>query len=268
MIHTSSHSTKTPSTKLNVLDYVDEGRLTEWFTHYGKIILYSLAGLVTVIILIFTWSSRQNSQNEQNYIQAASDFNFLVTANDVQNSAPAQEALKRLQNAMQQHPELHAAYDGGLAQLLLNQSLPEEALPYATATLTRVKSNNLPFYTEYAETTLLISQQEYTQALKNALALQKKMEDALTLPAAERPFKEELFALNLLRIGILQQTAGDTEGEWSTWKTWKQYAGLSGTTTATAIHPQAFRAVIQQLAIGSISLPDYIAHRERLLKKS
>jgi hypothetical protein len=183
------------------------------------------------------------------------------------DSAVSQEALARLQQLMHKHSELNAAYGGALAQLFLNQSQVEDALPYAEASLARVKSNDLPFYAEYAATTLLISQQNYSQALANAQALQLKMEEHLSLPADQRTFGEELFALNLLRIGILQQSTGDVSGELKTWQTWKQHAGLNGSKSSTSINPQAFRALVQQLAIGSVSLPDYIAHRESLLKK-
>lgn len=268
MPKTISHPTKPSVSKLNIIDYVDEGRLTEWLALHGKTILYVLAGLVAALAIIFTLSSRHASQSEQDYIHAANDFAFLSSANDPLDSTVAQEALARLQQLMQNHPELHAAYDGALAQLFLNQSLTTEAIPYANATLARVKSNNLPFYTEYAATTLLISQQDYQQALASAQVLQQKMEDALALSTDRHPFGEELFALNLLRIGILQQAVGDGAGELKTWQTWKQYAGLNGSKSGTSVNSQAFRTLIQQLAIGSVSLPDYIAYRETLLKKS
>lgn len=266
MSNTLSHQTKPSASKLNVINYAEEGLLTEWLALHGKTILYVLGGLVATLAIVFTLSSRHTSQSEQDYIHAANDFALISSAATSYDSPAAQEALTRLQQLMQKHTELQAAYEAALAQILLNQSQVAEAIPYANATLARVQSNDLTFYTEYAATTLLISQQNYPQALANSQSLQQKMEENLSLPSDKRAFGEELFALNLLRIGILQQSVGDAAGELKTWQTWKQYAGLNGA-APSAINPQAFRALVQELAIGSVSLPDYIAHRENLLKK-
>lgn len=257
-----------PLEKSNLPDYFDEGRLTDWLSEHGKNILYGLAGLLGTIILVYAFSSAQTNKSEQEYIQAANDFASFSRAYDSQNSGLAAEALTRLNTVLSQHPELHATYDGAIAQILLNHGQTKEALPYAQSTLTRVKSNNLPFYTDYAQNTLLISQTNFKQALENTLALQQKMKEALINPSAERSFGDELFALNLLRIAMLQQEQGDKAAEFQTWQEWKQYAGLnSNHTTNLKVNPQAFRAVIQQLATGSFSLPDYISYRESILKK-
>lgn len=259
--HTSQHS-KTPVPTSTLLDYLDEGRLTDWLSEHGKNILYGLAAVVALIAIVFTFSSRQASQAEQDYIQASHNYTQFRTAQD-ENAAS--EALARLQALMSKHSELHAIYDGALAQTFLNRGLPENAQPYASATLSRVASNDLPFYSEYAENTLLIAQQHYQEALQKALTLQNMMREALSSPT--RSFGDELFALNLLRIGILQQETGDGSGELQTWQEWSRLAGFNRNQgIAAVVDPQAFRAVIQQLAIGSISLPDYIAHRENILK--
>ncbi len=72
----------------------------------------------------------------------------------------------------------------------------------------------------------------------------------------------------MFRIGMLQQEFGANEAELRTWQAWKQYADLeTGQPLAAKVDSAAFRAVIQQLAIGSFSLPDYIAYREKALQK-
>jgi hypothetical protein len=127
----------------------------------------------------------------------------------------------------------------------------------------------LPYYADFATTTLLISDHKYDEALKAALALQQKMNDEIAVipSTSDRSFGDELFALNLLRVAILQQQAGDAAGELKSWQQWKQYAGLENAgTSGLKVSPVAFRYSIQQLAIGSISLPDYIASRESQLK--
>jgi hypothetical protein len=261
---------KTPENtqKPQVLDLLDESRITEWLIEYGSNILYMLAGTVGILILIYAFSSGQHSKAEQEYIQAANDFTYFTKSYDSKNPVPLNDAFNRLNSLMKKHPELHAAYDGALAQTLLNRTQIEEAQPFALATLARVKSNDLPFYRDYAETTLLIGQLNFKQALENALALQQKMKDQIANDPSARSFGDELFALNLLRVAMMQQEIGDKAAEMKTWNEWRGYAGLNGKHQATGnVNPQAFRSVIQKLAIGSISLPDYISNRESLLKK-
>lgn len=253
--------------KSGLLDFLDEGRLTDWLSENGKNILYGLAGILGLIVITYAFSSGQTSKAEQEYIQAANDFAYF-TKSDTQDPALTQAALDRLKATMSKHPELHAVYDGAIAQTLLNRSQVEEAKPYAAATLKRVSSNDLPFYKDYAETSLLISQQDFKTALERTVALQQKMNEVIAAQGADRSFGDELFALNLLRVAMLQQETGDKAAELKTWQEWKQYAGLStASSTTLKVNPQAFRIIIQDLAVGSISLPDYISYRESLLKK-
>lgn len=252
--------------KSTFLDFLDEGAITDWLADNGKNILYGLAGLIALLVIIFAVSHSDRSKAEQEYLQAANDFAYFSKAYDAKNPAQVNDVLSRLNNIMAKHPELHAAYDGALAQTLLNRSQTEEAKPFAQATLKRVKSNDLPFYNDYAATTLLISQEQFKEALEQTLALQQKM--AADLASPSRSFGDELFALNLLRIAMLQGELGDKNAEMQTWQEWKSYAGLGSQSQATGnVNPQAFRSIIQKLAIGSISLADYISYRENFLKK-
>lgn len=268
MSNSNPHNTQTSIPKSSLLDFLDEGRLTDWLSLHGKNLVYGLGGVLALLVVIYAFSSGQNSKAEHEYIQAANDFVFFSKAGENQDPALVNEAFIRLKKMITKHPELHAAYDGQLAQIFLNRKQLEEAKPYAVSTLQRVQSNDLFFYTDYAETTLLISQKNFKKALENALALQQKMNEIIANQQSTRSFGDELFALNLLRMGILQQELADKNAERQTWQEWKQYAGLSNHQNLNPlVSPQAFHSVIQQLAIGSFSLPDYISHREDLLKK-
>lgn len=268
MSQSSQKNRSLPSTQLSFLDYMDEGRISEWFSMHAKNIIYGLAAIVALLAIVFAFSSRQTGKAEQEYLQAASDFSLYTRAVEAQHGVAVREAYERLQLLMNKHSELHAAYDGALGQTLLNRGETEAAKPYISATLARTASDALPYYADFATTTLLISNLKYDEALKAALALQQKMSDEIAVipSASDRSFGDELFALNLLRVAILQQQAGDTAGELKSWQQWKQYAGLDNSgTNGLKISPVAFRYSIQQLAIGSISLPDYIAFREKQL---
>lgn len=251
--------------KQHFLDSFEEGRLAEWLSSQGKNITYGLIALIAVLIIFYRFSTSHTSKQEQDYIQAAQDFTLFT--NSHASDAASTEALQRLTAVMSSHPELHAAYDGTIAQTLLDKDKVSEAKPFALSTLARTRSDELPFYADFAATTLLIGEQQYQQALDKAQALQQQMIEELNKQTDdERSFGTELFAINLFRIGMLQQQLGNHAAEARTWKEWKQYAGLeNGETLPAKVDTQAFRAVIQELAIGSFSLPDYIAYREKAL---
>lgn len=270
MSRSAQKNTPATSPQLSFLDFMDEGRITDWLSMHAKNIIFGIAATLAIIVAIFTFSSRQTSKAEQEYLQAASDFALFTKAVEVQHGPAVKEAYERLQTLMSKHPELHAAYDGALGQTFLNRNELDAARPYVKATLARTASDALPLYAQFANTTLVIGEKNYSQALKEAIALQQTMNDEVAqIPqTADRSFGDELFALNLLRIAILQQEQGDRAGELKTWQEWKGYAGLDkGDSNSLKISPVAFRYAIQQLAVGSVSLPDYIAHREKELKQ-
>jgi hypothetical protein len=272
----TSHPTSRSSAKAvlpggfldNFLDSFNESLLVDWLSRNGKNVLYGLAALIALFLLIYRVSGGSATKAEADYFQAANDFSRFSHSNS------NEESLKELLSLMDKHPELHAAYDAALAQFFLNRGDFSQAEPLALATLARTKSTPLPFYRHFAETTLLISNKEFRKALDRTEILQTEMmeqfkQDAEQQNAEQKEpiFGEELFALNLLRTGMLQQELGDHAGELQTWRKWKEYAGLEkGEAAKTGISPQAFRKVIQQLAIGAVSLPDYFYYREQTLK--
>ncbi|MEI8366412.1 MAG: hypothetical protein WCF65_08350 [Parachlamydiaceae bacterium] len=271
MSSSTSQKSASHESKLSLLDYMDEGRFTDWLALHGKNIIYGLSALLIVLAVVYYLSNTLMTKSEEDYVQAAQDFTVFVQATGTEDASTKNEAYSRLKSLMSTHPELHAAYDGTLAQTFLNRDLVADAKPYITATLSRTQSDALPLYAEFASTTLMISEHHYREALDKAQALQITMTEAIAsqVNEAERGFGAELFALNLLRIAMLQQQTGDTKGELATWHHWKQYARLEAVSGPSAnVDPQAFRAVIQRLAVGATSIPDYIAHREKLLQNN
>lgn len=254
--------------KQNLLNFLDEDSIIDWLSRNGKNAIYILLGLIALFLVVYRLSSRNTSQTEKDYLQAANEF-AQFESNKLTDPSSNAEALDRLNAIMSSHPELHAAYDGAIAQTLLNRGQATEAKPFALATLKRTQSDNLPLYNDFASTTLLISDQQYKEALEKSQALKQKMLDDLgqTNNQSDLAFGDMLFAFNLFRIAMLQQQIGDGKAELQTWQEWKRYAGLDKAKEPNKISQAAFRTLIQQLAIGSIALPDYISYREQLLKK-
>jgi hypothetical protein len=257
---TNSSNTPPSSTLFRwpFLNQLNEAEVLEWLTRNSKKMLYALAALIACIFLLYQASSRSANRLEADYIKAANEFALFS------RGEKEEESLQELLGLMNKNPELHAAYDGAVAQALLNQNHWLEAEPLALSTLKRTASDTLSAYRQFAEISLLVAAQKWSDALEQAQKFQQTLALQLNEPVkkAEDFGKTELFALNLLRIGMLQQQLGDSKGELDTWQLWKEYAGLEAG-TASQIDSAAFRAINQQFAQGVVSLPDYFAYRKQ-----
>lgn len=244
---------------------LDADYVSAWLSLHMKNIFYGLCAGVILLIATYFLAYRDTKLSEREYIKAANDF-AAFTRTPTGDSAAQTEAFKSLQAIMLKHADLQAAYGGSVAQTLINRGDISDALPLAQQTLKRTAANHLAFYEEYSQTTLLILQEQFKEALAKAQNLQSLMDNEVkTIPSWEnRSFGPELFPLNLLRIALLQQMLGDTAGEKAIWKLWSQYAGITAAEKdSLSVDPRPFHLIIQQLAIGTTSLPDYIKERTK-----
>lgn len=269
MSHTPRHIPNEATIhKQGFLDKLDADSVVDWLAQNGRNVIYILLGLIALFILVYKISSSNTAKSEKDYLQASTDFSTFVRSNA--DEASTQEAFTRLTSLMNSHPELHFAYDGAIGQTFLNRGQVAEAKPFIVNTLKRTQAESLMLYNQFAATTLLISEGQFQKALENAQTLQQTMLSDLNNRKnenKEHSFSEVLFAFNLLRVAMLQQELGNSKEELKAWKEWKGYAGLDKTSAQPiAMNPMAFRVIIQQLAIGNIALPDYIAYREKILK--
>jgi len=266
MSNSSRPPIETTLEKKRLLDFLDEGHVSDWFSRNKQYLMYGLIAVLAVFIIGYRLSNTHTNEVEQDYIHASNDFSVFAKTPNL-NDPTTQASFDQLKSSMQSHPELHAAYDALIAQILLNHDQVNQAMPFATETLARTKVNHLSYYTDYAAASLLISQKKFQEALDKTLALQQEMGQAINKTEdTPRTFNDELFAINLLRIAMLQQLLGNKSAELQTWQLWQQYAGLKEgkSPLPVKIHPQAFRVLNQQLNVGSISLADYISYRESI----
>lgn len=249
--------------KFKFLSQLNEAELGDWLARHGKNTLFLLGAFALLLLALFQFGGRSTHRTEADYIQASNRYALFMRGEDQPDN------LKELMLLMNRYPELHAAYDGAVAQALLNEGSWIEANPLIEATLKRTDWDRFAAYRTFAETTLLVVQGKYAPALESAQALQQQLAEQLEKNAYGA---QELFALNLLRIGVLQQQLGDTQGELKSWQAWKVYAGLALASGEEKLEkryvdPAVFRSVIQELAQGSLALPDYFAFRQQTLEK-
>lgn len=237
----------------------------QMLAQYGRNALIALLAIIALVFLVYRVTMIGKAQEEMDFWNADKEFRTF-TANETELTDPLaiEDALIKLNALMNSNPELNAKYDGMIAQTLINRGDAGDAIPFANRGISRTKSENTPFYTSYSESTLLIAQQRYEDALKQSQALDSQMRDAIQKNAAaqDRKFGDTLFALNILRIGILQQQLGLKNEERKTWQEWKQYS--SG--TATSPLAKAFQHQRAIFSEGKTSISDYIDGRLAALK--
>lgn len=196
--------------------------------------------VVLVAIGIFAGRSltRRGAVHEHDFLQAQVNLQHLQNASEEKGSAIAQ-----LEGVLQRHGELHAKYDGPLAQAHIISGDSAAAREVATPLLERATPSH---YATFSEGSLLIAEGHLRQALDHSLALKEE------LRGADAPL---LRAHNLLRIALLQGETGRPETERQAWEELLDDLARGG---AELVFMQAFTS-------GSISLADYADARLRLL---
>jgi hypothetical protein len=261
-----------PTSKLPSIETQDlsqmlaENRIIDWISNNRKTLLYAFLAGLAFIFFIYRLTGGNWSQSERDYLNAANDLTLFQNYSAAQDVEASHEALGRLTAIIKRYPELHAQYDGLIAQTLINSNKRNEAAPWAIMNLNRISKDHLPYYTAYATNTLIIGEKKYLEALQQALDLKQKMLTAYSSDQSasyQSEFGDILFAFNLLRIGMLQQQAGFTEDELQTWQEWEQYAASQNQMLSAA-----FQTLNEQLAQGNLSLDDYVKYRKSILRNN
>lgn len=217
---------------------LEDSAIMQWLSEYGKYLLWATLGFVALILLFYRFSSTDSSKAAADYIIA--ERNFVKISTD----ADSQDSLAELKAILQNHPELQPKYDGLLAQILIARGDTSSATPFAIRALKRTQKENSPFYTSYAETTLLISEKKFEEALGQAKELQQLLRT--------EQHTTKLFAFNLLRIASLQRQLGLSEQEQQTWKEWQALAQTN---------PTIAMPLQNHFTEGKMTLIDYIQTR-------
>jgi len=251
-----------PTNASTPLFELEDHPMIHWISEHGKSCLYAILGVFVLLLAIYLWLSSSSTQDEVNYQQANGQFQNFEKSQDPTKQEDAFLALTQILN---RQPALHAKYDGLLAQTLIDRNQIDLAKPFAEATLTRVSQDQLPYYQEYSQLTLLITQNQLNEAIKGSLLLKEKMLEQLQQSESEAhgpSFGGYLFALNFLRTAFLQQKAKDYQGELKSWQEWKSYTDTNqSVSTNPLVDRKALFTVSHLFKEGSLSLDQYIDMR-------
>ncbi len=178
------------------------------------------------------------------------------------------EHFIQLQKLIRKHPELHAKYDGAIAQKLLSNSEKGLATSYGKAALKRMGDFS-PYYKDFSTCSLLIADQKLEEALQNAKVLKAAMNSDDRFWEKKSDLIRHgciLYAYNLLRIAMLEKAAGTPQGELEAWAELKRNAGWHGAQpTSRTYDPEAYLLIQQNFQNKEISLLDYIKYREEAI---
>jgi hypothetical protein len=230
---------------------------SDWMRENLNSIIAIGAGLLVLgSLVVYQW----NSGSLSDYITAEKTFNEW--------SGDRNEKLIKLQKILKQHPELHAQYDGRIAQKLLINSEQGLAASFSKATQKRIGGLS-PYYTRFSNCSLLIGEKKFESALSESKALKL----ALDQDEAFWETKSELvrhggilYGYNLLRIAFLEQYLGNADGELAAWKEFKKEAGWLESESPTKLDAQSFELISQNFQRNDVSLKDFIQYRETFLQ--
>ncbi len=252
---------------------LEDNPIIQWISKHGEKILYSILGAFSLLILIYFWQSGTSAKIEGDYQSASREFQAFQQAAKSGQNLELQDSFQKLTLIMNQLPDLHAKYDGVIAQTFIDLNDIKQAKPFVLSTLQRVGKDNLPFYNEYAQITLLIGEGQIANAIQRSLALKKEMiqnleqtEKEQGAKTTEPTFGSSLYAFNLLRIAFLEQQVGDRAKELESWEEWKMYTSHTNTRPLPPVDRKAFFNIAQLYNEGALSLDNYIQIRLKSLE--
>ncbi len=223
----------------------------EWLSAHKKILLWALFALIALLILASRFAAAKTLNAESDFFQAQTTFTQFqqaaITPTAENSSAPTD--LEQLEAIMLRHPELKPKYEGSLAQTLLINGNIAQAKPFIEDIFNRTKSDHLQLYQDYTQTSVLIGEGSYSEALHQAQQLKSTLDQ---LTAEANPI---LYVFNLIRLAMLYQQTEQAEQELKTWNELQN-------------QPQRLEAVLaasQVLKAGQASLNQYIEERKNAL---
>lgn len=193
----------------NFISYVKDKFATmdlqnrRWIASFASCI----AGVIVLIVYF------QTAPGPEAYAAAEEAVSKWKSTEDEVSYAEMRKALKNV-------PALERKYNSVIAQKLFERNRLSDALALAHQSL-KAMEEDAPYHAAYGETTLLIEQGSFQEALERSVGLKERMSRQCNLEqkAGEQPAGGSLlFAHNLLRIACLQKELKNRPGEKAAWE--------------------------------------------------
>lgn len=224
-----------------------------WLEKNSRTVLLAVIGLALLLGLWYRSAANKHSAAEQDYFHAANAIEAL------KNPSKSASALAEIQEILARRPELHAKYDGIIAQALLLDNNLNLAHTYATSNFDRISKEASPLYLAYAKNSLTIGEGKTQDALLNAQNLKSEM-DQIGKEVGQQQFGADLYIFNLIRIAMLQHTLNDKAAEA---RSWEELMLISREEHALKFGSPEVQKVLSHFSDKGISLMDFINFRTK-----
>ncbi len=176
------------------------------------------------------------------------------------------KSFSDLKKFLHKYPDIRPKYEGLMVQqLLINENLSEEAVFMANKALKRT-DKELPYYSSYSYTTLLILQKKYENALLEAKKLKNEIASDLSFLKGDAEVAGPLlYSYNLLRIAFLEKELKNSENEMIAWQDFEKYTNAYVENRADKNSKRAMDLLKKSFSENSIELADYISYRKSQL---
>lgn len=190
----------------------------DWIKDNWKQISYGIATFILVLFILYRFLAHQNAEAEYDF-RSASQLAAVLNNPEI-SSEKRESALLNLETLISKNKTLETKYDGLIGEQLLIKNEVDRALPYTKRTLNRVEGE-APLHSEYAKTSLLLTQGNAEEALKQAYFLRETLLKQAS-ENKEAQYAGTLYAFNLIRIALLESQANNQNLENKAWDELKQ----------------------------------------------
>ncbi len=201
---------------------------------HSKALTWILSFLVVASALSYRLTKQREAGLERDYLNAQAAFEKLQKGDSA--------SFSQLFDVCKRRTNLRSAFAPAMAAHLIAQKRLEEARPFLPAP-------SKGWHGRYAQTSLVIAEQEYVGALAEAQALHEE------LLKSGSDHTALLLAFNLVRIATLERKVGTKEGELKALQTFDR---LDNT-----VKSSLFSLISEQDA----SLKEYLSYRMRTLTR-
>ena len=222
------------------MDKISSTEVFKWLVQKKDIITYGMVGLFIGGFALVQVMPKFYKPSQNPLILVEKAFASLKQEKCEKSS------LQNFQKLLQKHSSLLPVYEGQMTQALLANGKISEVNNNAKG-LDRLQAE-VPAYSSFAKTSILIEEKKYEDALAKAYDLQKEIcfED-----------NKALYVNNLLRIGILEKTLNHPKEELAIWTQMEDLISKLDQKQKTAI---------SSFMDGSFSMEEYITYRKKCLE--
>lgn len=236
-----------------------EERILPFLHKHGKTLIFVFALFFILFLITLLWQIRVNARSESEYIAAQRSFAALQLLPAGKEHVEENADYQRLAKILERYPELASRYDGRLAQTLIRIGNVSLAMNYADRALKELSVEHLPFYEEYAKTSLLMTEGREKEAYKRAVLLQKHMEDLIKQDPQNTPgFGPVLVFLNNVRLATLLEKMQMPQDALYMWMLINK--------EARATQDPLLQSLLQQWRIGDLSFAKYVETQKAVFK--